>query len=154
MIILKTTSPPFFCKSKCCNKPGNRDKMKMSIPPQVSFLIFYLSIIVYMEPFVTMRGGQDYRHYVGINLRNIRVVLIMISMIWWQLNRADISRLFCPNDLIYCVNVTNGKVIAEDEISSKCWFSCQLLNGLLFGWSCNLKHWCLLIYQCSSTCHQ
>ena len=56
--------------------------MKMKIPPQVSFLIFYLSIIVYMEPFVTMRGGQDYRHYVGINLRNIRVVLIMISMIW------------------------------------------------------------------------
>ena len=50
--------------------------MKMSIPPQVSFLIFYLSIIVYMEPFVTMRGGQDYRHYVGINLRNIRVVII------------------------------------------------------------------------------
>ena len=33
---------------------------------QVSFIIFYLSIIVYMEPFVTMRGGQDYRHYVGI----------------------------------------------------------------------------------------
>ena len=43
---------------------------------QVSFIIFYLSIIVYMEPFVTMRGGQDYRHYVGIIMITILMVMV------------------------------------------------------------------------------
>ena len=42
----------------------------------MSFIIFYLSIIVYMEPFVTMRGGQDYRHYVGIIMKSILMVMV------------------------------------------------------------------------------
>ena len=34
----------------------------------ISFIIFYFSIIVYMEPYVTFRSGQDYRQYVSTPL--------------------------------------------------------------------------------------
>ena len=60
---------------------------------QVSFIIFYISIIITMEPFVTMRGGQNYTHYVGIIMMILIIILpaMLDSMfsIWLNHNLYD-----------------------------------------------------------------
>ena len=65
----------------------------------MSFILFYFSIIIYMEPYVTFREGLDYRQYVRFNwidIHNIKVLFqpwicksILVLQVYSQMAAAN-----------------------------------------------------------------
>ena len=52
-------STPIYCSSLSC------PRLTVHKHLMVSFILFYFSIIVYLEPYISFREGLDYRQIVG-----------------------------------------------------------------------------------------